>query len=219
MDEKNITIGYHGTTRDAAKEILDSQDVKDSVEPDEWLGKGKYFYDRYTNAIEYIMKKYKKNKEINKTISYSNLVKNYSILIAKIECEKRDILDLDEITLLSKFVWAWEQIYEIVKDNEEFKKMIFRDGYIIDYMLNEVMEYKVVIKTFDRIIQDNQNRRKENTVFDKTRIAYEVKQKYICVKDKSCIREIKQYENDFQQEYNSISGLNKIVNRRLNYEA
>ena len=55
-------------------------------------------------------------------------------------------------------------------------------------------------------------------VFDKTRIVYEIKQKYICVKDENCIKNIERFEDDFRKEYDSISGLNKIVNRRLNYE-
>lgn len=182
------------------------------------MGKGKYFYDRYTNAIEYIIRKYNENKDICKAISYKNLVNNYSILMADLKCRKEDILDLDEIITLSDFVWAWEKIYKIVKDNQEFKMLTFRDGYMIDYMINEVMNYKIVIKTFDRLIKNKENRKIGNMVFDKTRIVYEIKQKYICVKDENCIKNIERFEDDFRKEYDSISGLNKIVNRRLNYE-
>ena len=218
MDEEKLITGYHGTTNEAAMEILDNQDIKDSIKADEWLGKVKYFYDRYTNAIEYIIRKYNENKDICKAISYKNLVNNYSILMADLKCRKEDILDLDEIITLSDFVWAWEKIYEIVKDNQEFKMLTFRDGYMIDYMINEVMNYKIVIKTFDRLIKNKENRKIGNMVFDKTRIVYEIKQKYICVKDENCIKNIERFEDDFRKEYDSISGLNKIVNRRLNYE-
>lgn len=218
MDEEILITGYHGTTNESAMEILDTQDINDSIKSEEWLGKGKYFYDRYTNAIEYIIRKYNENIEICKAISYNNLINNYSILIADIKCKKEDILNLDDIISLSELVWAWEKIYKVVKDNEEFKKLTFRDGYIIDYMINEVTKYKIVTKTFDRLIQTKENRKVENIVFDKTRIVYEIKQKYICVKDEDCIGNIIRYENNFQKEYDSISGLNKIVNRRLNYE-
>lgn len=218
MDEEKLITGYHGTTNEAAMEILDNQDIKDSIKADEWLGKGKYFYDRYTNAIEYIIRKYNENKDICKAISYKNLVNNYSILMADLKCRKEDILDLDEIITLSDFVWAWEKIYKIVKDNQEFKMLTFRDGYMIDYMINEVMNYKIVIKTFDRLIKNKENRKIGNMFFDKTRIVYEIKQKYICVKDENCIKNIERFEDDFRKEYDSISGLNKIVNRRLNYE-
>ena len=37
-------IGYHGTDKNAAKLIVDSQKFRPSLEDDEWLGKGVYFY-------------------------------------------------------------------------------------------------------------------------------------------------------------------------------
>ena len=152
MDEENIT-GYHGTIKEAAKNIIETQKIDNSIGDEEWLGRGKYFYDRYTNAIEYNMKKYNENKNINELISYNNLIINYAILETTIKCAKEDILNLDEIIILSKFVWAWEKIYNKVKENPNFQKLKYRDGYIIDYMINEIpgCKYKVVVKTFDRI--------------------------------------------------------------------
>lgn len=136
------------------------------------------------------MKKYNENKNINELISYNNLIINYAILETTIKCAKEDILNLDEIIILSKFVWAWEKIYNKVKENPNFQKLKYRDGYIIDYMINEIpgCKYKVVVKTFDRITKEFKNRRKDNIVFDSTRIIYEIKQKYICVKDESVIK-------------------------------
>lgn len=218
MNEEHEIVGYHGTTNESAINILNTQNIDDSIDSEDWLGRGKYFYDRYTNAIEYIMRKYDENSEISKSISYNNLVNNYSILKAEIKCKEEDILNLDEIVTLSKFIWAWEKIYNVVKDNEEFKKLEFRDGYMIDCMINEIVNYKIVVKTFDRLFKYIQNRRKRNVVFDKTRIVYEIKQKYICIKDEACIGKIVKIEDNYDKEYNDISKLKKSINRRLNYE-
>ena len=219
MDEENIT-GYHGTIKEAAKNIIETQKIDNSIGDEEWLGRVKYFYDRYTNAIEYNMKKYNENKNINELISYNNLIINYAILETTIKCAKEDILNLDEIIILSKFVWAWEKIYNKVKENPNFQKLKYRDGYIIDYMINEIpgCKYKVVVKTFDRITKEFKNRRKDNIVFDSTRIIYEIKQKYICVKDESVIKKIKENNKNFQKEYNAIERLIKIVNKGEYYE-
>ena len=219
MDEENIT-GYHGTIKEAAKNIIETQKIDNSIGDEEWLGRGKYFYDRYTNAIEYNMKKYNENKNINELISYNNLIINYAILETTIKCAKEDILNLDEIIILSKFVWAWEKIYNKVKENPNFQKLKYRDGYIIDYMINEIpgCKYKVVVKTFDRITKEFKNRRKDNIVFDSTRIIYEIKQKYICVQDESVIKKIKENNKNFQKEYNAIERLIKIVNKGEYYE-
>ena len=149
-----------------------------------------------------------------------NLTKNYAILETVIKCPKKDILNLDEIIMLSKFIWAWEKIYNKVKDNQVFKKINYRDGFIIDYMLNELpgCKYKVVIKTFDRITRNIQYKGKENIVFDKTRIIYEIKQRYICVKDKNVIGIIDENKNEYQKEYDDIRKLIKIVNKGEYYE-
>lgn len=61
-------------------------------------------------------------------------------------------------------------------------------------------------------------RRKYNIVFDSTRIIYEIKQKYICVKDESVIKKIKENNKNFQKEYNAIERLIKIVNKGEYYE-
>lgn len=34
MDEEKLITGYHGTTNEAAMEILDNQDIKDSIKAD-----------------------------------------------------------------------------------------------------------------------------------------------------------------------------------------
>ena len=218
MDDEVKIVGYHGTSKECAENIIDTQNIEDSIGDEEWLGKGKYFYDRCTNALEYNMKKYNENREINKPISFNRLMEEYCILEASISCDKKEILDLDEIVLLSKFIWAWEQIYKVVKDDENFQKLEFRDGYIIDYMIGEVCSYKIVTKTFDRFLKNKMYRDKENTLFDKTRIIYEVKQKYICVKDKSCICNIVKNTADYSTAYNQISNLKNMINRRENYE-
>lgn len=220
MDDENIIVGYHGTTKEAAENIILTQVINDSEGQEEWLGKGKYFYDRYTNAIEYNIRKYNENRNINEPISYKNLTKNYSILETVIKCHKDDILDLDEIIILSRFVWAWENIYNKVKDKEEFKKLNYRDGFIIDYMLNEIpgFNYKIVMKTFDRITRNIQHKGQDNIVFDRTRIIYEIKQKYICVKDGSVIEIINENQNEYQNEYDKIKRLVKTVNKGDYYE-
>ena len=213
-------IGYHGTTKMSAENILITQKIDDSTGEEEWLGKGKYFYDKYTNAIEYNMRKYNQNKSISEPITYKNLTKNYTILETVIKCPEKDILNLDEIIILSKFIWAWEKIYNKVKDNQEFKELNYKDGYIIDYMLNEIPDckYKIVMKTFDRITRNIKYKGKDNVVFDKTRIIYEIKQRYICVKDEDVIETIHENKKDYQREYDNIGRLIKIVNKGEYYE-
>lgn len=213
-------IGYHGTTKMSAENILITQKIDDSTGEEEWLGKGKYFYDKYTNAIEYNMRKYNENKSISDPITYKNLTKNYTILETVIKCPEKDILNLDEIIILSKFIWAWEKIYNKVKDNQEFKELNYKDGYIIDYMLNEIPDckYKIVMKTFDRITRNIKYKGKDNVVFDKTRIIYEIKQRYICVKDENVIETIYENKKDYQKEYDNIGRLIKIVNKGEYYE-
>ncbi len=45
--------GYHGTTKDKAKKIVEENNFIISNKKDEWLGKGIYFYEKYSDAIKW----------------------------------------------------------------------------------------------------------------------------------------------------------------------
>lgn len=45
--------GYHGTTKERAKKIVEENKFNISNENDEWLGKGIYFYEKYSDAIRW----------------------------------------------------------------------------------------------------------------------------------------------------------------------
>ena len=45
--------GYHGTTKERAKKIVEENKFNISNENDEWLGKGIYFYEKYSDYLIY----------------------------------------------------------------------------------------------------------------------------------------------------------------------
>lgn len=209
----NVTyIGYHGTPTDKAEQILLKYEFNKSNNEDDWLGSGIYFYDTLENAICYnIRKYYNKNSKVPK---FEQLVKNYKILKTCIKCDEKEIVDFNTFEQLYKFLWAWAQIYEIVKDDDEYKKLKFKDGYILNWLINE-SDYFNGCKVFLNIFNlDLTYHKKVKSIYNKkTRIGgYCFHQLYICVLDKKCISNIELVSDEYEKEFDMI---NDITNNLL----
>lgn len=48
-----FVTGYHGTTKNNANKIVKENRFKISNNKDEWLGKGIYFYEKYSDAVKW----------------------------------------------------------------------------------------------------------------------------------------------------------------------
>lgn len=79
--------GYHGTTVEAAKDIVKTQEVWDSTENNEWLGKGAYFFAYPRHATLWI-------KHENKLPG--------DIVEAQLEFDEQQWLDLDDPAQMDK---------------------------------------------------------------------------------------------------------------------
>lgn len=77
------TVGYHGTTKYNAAFILTSKKYIDSNDPDEWLGKGFYFFAHRYDAEQWILRKIFWGKAT-------------CILEAELHYNKEQLLDLDD---------------------------------------------------------------------------------------------------------------------------
>lgn len=209
MDEITY-IGYHGTTNENAKNIIALNEFNKSNNADDWLGSGVYFYETLDNALLYNIKKYKKHHK--KVPQYKQLINEYSIIKCCIKCKKNEIIDFSEIDQIYKFLWAWLQIFERVKDDEEYKKLKFKDGYIINWLINNTPYFencKVLLNIF---CLDLTSYGKVKEIFSKkTRIGgYRFHQLYICVVDINCITDIKCVKKMYQNRYTAIDKLLKI---------
>ena len=79
---------YHGTKKENAEKIIESQKMFPSQGDKHWLGDGIYFYEEGFHAFKWIW--YKENDR-------NRLLKNYAIIKAEVICEESRIFDLTRI--------------------------------------------------------------------------------------------------------------------------
>jgi len=62
--DKVYFTGYHGTSQEFAKKILESESFDLSVGKEEWLGTGIYFYEGYSDALNWAAKNFDQDNAV-----------------------------------------------------------------------------------------------------------------------------------------------------------
>ena len=203
-------IGYHGTEIQSANLILSNSKYNQSNNEDDWLGSGIYFYDNLENAILYNIRKYINKNKIYP--QYTELKNKTAILVNIIKCKEDEIVDLNEFENLQKFLGLWKIFYDRVKNNEEYKKLKLKDGYMINWLCENTIyfkECKIFKNVFNLDLRFNRNISK---IFNKkTRIGYNLNQIFICIVDDSCIKSIELYKNDYEKEFEVIKDVTNNI--------
>lgn len=218
MEDVITYIGYHGTDKHSANCILLKNEFNKSNNDDDWLGRGIYFYDNINDTILYNIRKYINTNK--KYPEYKELSKERKILVCTIECNSDNIFDLNEIDNIRKFLGLWKMFYEKVKNNEKYKNLDYKDGYMINWLFDNTDYFKGCQVISNIFSLDLKFKRKINKIFNKkTRIGYTLQQKYICVVDDKCIKEINLFNKNYINEYTIIKDLtNNILSVGDKYE-
>lgn len=200
MDEKNIITVFHGTTFESALKILKENHFNKSCNEDDWLGNGIYFYDNLNNAILYNIRKYINHNALYPT--YDKLSKERVILVANIEYSDNEIVDFNEIENLQKLLGLWKLFYDKIKNNETYKKLKYKDGFMINWLLKKTDFFsgcKILKNTFNL---DLRFKRKISKIFDKkTKIGYNLTQIFWCILDESCIKNLNLYNDNYEKQF------------------
>ena len=174
MTKIDTIIGYHGTTKENALKIYDSQAfIPNEDEKNElFLGRGVYFYLEKNNAVFWNIKRM---KDKNKKIEYTVYSSEYDILEALIEMEEDEILDLDQIENYLKFKKYLERVSNILNESEFYKNAKNKDAALINFMekRGELGSTKVIKKIYYQ----------RNGTFDNIRLSRTM----FCVKDEKVI--------------------------------
>lgn len=164
MGDKETTLfGYHGTTRDSANNILLTNNFYVSEDDEEWLGPGVYFFENDIKQAYYYCIKAKKYK-------------SWAILKSKITAEK--IIDLIDTETFECF----NEIAKEIKDRY-WKRSDRRPRKLLNSVILNIMykanPYDVVRGIFPV---------PPTYIIERTNVTY--MQIQICVRNKSCIKEI-----------------------------
>lgn len=174
MTKIETIIGYHGTTKENASKIYNSQTfIPNEDEKNElFLGRGVYFYFEKNNAVFWNIKKM---KEEHKKIDYIVYSSEYDILEVLIGMEEDEILDLDKIENYFKFKKYLERVSKILNQSEIYKNAKNKDAALINFMekRGELEGVKIIKKIYHQ----------RNDTFDNIRISRTM----LCVKDENVI--------------------------------
>lgn len=174
MTKIDTITGYHGTTKENALKIYDSQAFipNEDEENELFLGRGVYFYLEKNNAVFWNIKRM---KDRNKKIGYTVYSSEYDILEALLETEEDEILDLDQVENYLKFKKYLERVSNKLNESELYKNAKNKDAALINFMEKhgELGSTKVIKKIYYQ----------RNGTFDNIRLSRTM----LCVKDEKVI--------------------------------
>ena len=157
--------GYHGTDIGSCEKIILTNKFIDSVDDEEWLGSGVYFFENDKKQAIYYMSKAKKKSE-------------YKVISCDIKSD--NLLDLLDISNYENFERFAVQLKDRYKKRKDGKQRVLMNGVILNFM-HKVNPYDVVRGVFDV---------PRRTVAPRTNI--KPVQIQICVKNHDCISNIKE---------------------------
>ena len=207
---KEILVGYHGTSRKNCKDIIKNGFKASKTKEGHWLGKGIYFYEDIYYAIEWGIIRFLLGNN-----SYDNYKKQCSVIKGMLNCGEYEILDLNDPLGYS----IYQEILKNIKKrfpNEVEKISKGKDIEII--RLLEELESKTgedYISVFDIITADY-----PKDIYDKkTENIWgnflPCIQKQICVKNSSAIEK---YEEINIDDENGETYFQLITKNREEYE-
>lgn len=127
-------VGFHGTSSDSAKEILDS-DYKLSIGDNEWIGDGVYFFiSGISSKPEEQAKKWSIAKSWDNTLK-AHKYRRFCVIKSEIEVDEDLFIDLtteDGVGVLDYFLQCFEN-----KINRINKRFDYIDGLLINFAREE----------------------------------------------------------------------------------
>ena len=203
---KREFVCYHGTDINSARDIVKNQNFTDSEDDSDWLGKGVYLYDCKENALEYITKKFIEKYGIDK-LDYNNLLKKYQILVVHISIEDNNIFDFNDFQGKYKYVFLCNGCINKIKNNPRYLAQRYKDGFMLKYLVEETNFFKfdALTNIFVRNLPEKNTELEANGF--KSRIAYDIKQRYICVSNHKCITKVEYLKEDLKEKFEIINDI------------
>lgn len=170
---------------------------------------GVYFYDNIENAYEYNMRNYNYFNT-----NYDKFVNETSILKVDIQCDEKNILNLNNFEDKFRFILFYELIRDHIKDNKRYKESSCQDGFILKYLLEKtdlMSGCQIITNIFSRSFKKADKR-------IKSRFAYEIKQLYINVIDEKCISNIEKVNNSNNRLFNMINEIYYNIEKEENQD-
>lgn len=177
---------YHGTAKDIADIIVESQQMKSSVGDDQWLGDGYYFYCDAEYAFRWILIKYTNNFRNEFASDYSNIYDKYSIISAEINISPERLFSMDNIHHRLLFIETKNEINKKLEKSKKYRGSVV-DGVVFNFLfqkLNYGDQFDAVKAVFPI-----------SYIFDNSRMDF-LPEPQICVKNEKVISNYKKCSSE-----------------------
>ena len=142
---------YHGTTKDAATTIVQTQFMEPSIGDAHWLGNGCYFYENEEYAFRWILIKYTDNFRNKFSADYSGIYSKYSILSANIKIDSERVFSMENIHHRLLFIQVKTKLSEKTKESEKYREYL-KNGAIVDgVVFNFLFNHEGYIEKYDAV--------------------------------------------------------------------
>ena len=170
-------VGYHGKKEFVESICNNNFFMNEDKNNKLFLGAGIYFFYLCDDAVDWNIKKFK--KEFSSLPTWSLLISKFTIIESKIKVNKSEILDLDGKEELYKLEIILEKIKGKLITKPEYLNANNKTAAIINMLYKrKIIQKKIISKTFLQRINTK--------TFDKFT---DYPRKMFCVKDKSIILE------------------------------
>ncbi len=143
---------YHGTTKDNADIIVQTQLMKPSIGDEQWLGDGCYFYVDAEYAFRWILIKYTNNFRNEFSADYSNIFENYSIISAEININPERIFSMENIKDRLLFINVKTEMSKKTEQSEKYRDRIKNNSIVDGVVFNYLFKYMGYGEKYDAVI-------------------------------------------------------------------
>ena len=178
-----VIVGYHGTLKKNAKQIVDTQKFYKSTKRTEWLGKGVYFYQYIYHAWQWADDQVRKEEHKSGDSA--------AVLKADICIQNDHIFDLDDPAQKKELDLFFKEVLEYSQEARAIK----REGKDFDHKrkclaCNLYCQANTTIQMITYTFRGRQSKANPHQE------VYPQTEKQLCVKDTSIIKNIKEVDRD-----------------------
>ena len=142
---------YHGTTKDSAEIIVNTQCVKSSIGNDHWLGDGIYFYINVEYAFRWILIKYTNNFKNEFAKDYENIYDKYSILSASINIRPERLFSMEDINHRLLFIETKMALSKKAEGSKRYSEKVKNKTIVDGVVFNYLFKFEEYGKKYDAV--------------------------------------------------------------------
>ena len=204
---------YHGTDKDSARTIVETQSMRPSEGDSHWLGDGYYFYVDVEYAFRWILIKYTRNFSNEFSEDYGKIYEEYAVVSAELNIEEDRLFSMEDIKHKIIFIDTKKALCEKAEQSGRLREIIRKNSMVDGVVFNYLFKYARFGEKFDAVKAIFPI----SYCFDNSRMEF-LPEPQICVKNVKIISDYKKYSEDiipdeykeFIEKYNQIKDDLKI---------